>query len=485
MISGNAGPGVIVDGSRFPSSGTIIQSNYIGVDRFGSSGLANTDGVQVIQSGPYIKANVISGNSDDGIDIIGGGPPTVITGNIIGLDFTGTIDIGGNASDGIQVTDSGSNQVGVIGAGGNIISGNGENGILISGTASIGNWIVNNRIGTDTTGTLDRGNTLNGIAIAGNSSGVIIGSNGDGNSDPGEANLISGNNGHGVAVASAASVSIAGNRIGTSLNGITQIPNVGDGVSIQSSSDVTIGGLGSSQGNQIANNFGGGVVSLGNSSSGVSIRANEIVNNVGLGIDFAIAGVSVNDPGESDGLQNFPALSAALSGSTTEVTGSLTSSPNSTFQIDFYASDIRDSSSFGEGQRYLGSTSILLDGSGYGDINVSGLASTLTGEFVTATATDAAGNTSEFSLAQQTTSTAPPTILQDSLLVTVIDQGTEQANFGLPTLIVNEGDLLFLTGDFADADSSVAVSINWGDGQTTTDPVIRRRVVHRTACLCG
>ena len=95
------------------------------------------------------------------------------------------------------------------------------------------------------------------------------------------------------------------------------------------------------------------------------------------------------------------------------------------------------------------------------------------GDFITATATGPTLGTSEFSLFLQATSNAPPTIVQNSLLVTVIDPDNDVATFGIPTLVVNEGDELSLTGDFADVDSSPQVTIYWGDGTTTTDPKIR------------
>ena len=90
------------------------------------------------------------------------------------------------------------------------------------------------------------------------------------------------------------------------------------------------------------------------------------------------------------------------------------------------------------------------------------------------TATGAVFGTSEFSAALQANSNAPPTIVQDSLLVTIIDKALEEATYGIPTLVVDEGQELSLTGDFADVDSSPLVTINWGDGTTTTDPIIRK-----------
>src|SRR5207249_3280774 len=70
-------------------------------------------------------------------------------------------------------------------------------------------------------------------------------------------------------------------------------------------------------------------------------------------------GVTLNDGGDSDvgpnGYQNFPVLaSVTSSGSGTTITGSLNSTPNTSFTLDFYANDAIDSSTYGEGKTYLG-----------------------------------------------------------------------------------------------------------------------------------
>src|SRR5207248_3124461 len=73
------------------------------------------------------------------------------------------------------------------------------------------------------------------------------------------------------------------------------------------------------------------------------------------------------------------------------------STANTTFTLDFYANAVADPSGCGEGQRYLGSAAVSTDGGGDASFNVTLAAATVAGEFVTATATDPGGNTSEFS----------------------------------------------------------------------------------------
>src|SRR5207249_4370931 len=63
---------------------------------------------------------------------------------------------------------------------------------------------------------------------------------------------------------------------------------------------------------------------------------------------------------------------------------------------DFYASAIADLSGFGEGERYLGSATVTTDASGNASFSVTLSAATVANEQLSATATDTAGNTSEF-----------------------------------------------------------------------------------------
>jgi Ca2+-binding RTX toxin-like protein len=476
VISGNLGPGVFVDGSSFTSAATI-QNNYIGVNRLGNGAVPNNDGVKITLAGPSTSLlnNVISGNAGSGVAIMGNGAGVTVYGNIIGLNATGTIDVG-NLGNGVQISNSSGNTVGGANASQrNVISGNELSGIVVFGASSAGNAIQGNFIGTDFTGTLIRGNSQSGVVLASGAANTLIGSNGDGSADQAEGNVIGGNSLHGVSVMDAANTTISGNRIGTDITGSLPLPNLGHGIALEQAAGAMIGGFAAHPANTVANHQGAGIAVI--SGDGVTIRGNSIYANGELGIDLYPAGVTPNDPTDADigpnNLQNYPQLTAAFSGSQTTVTGSLASTPDAVMIIDFYASDLPDPSGFGEGQRYLGSATIVLDESGFAVFLAAGLAPTLSGESVTATATDAAGNTSEFSLSQPAASTAPPTILRDSLLVTVIDPEIEEAGFGIPTLIVDEGELFFLTGDFADADSNVTVTIDWGDGHITTDPIIR------------
>jgi hypothetical protein len=109
----------------------------------------------------------------------------------------------------------------------------------------------------------------------------------------------------------------------------------------------------------------------------------------------------MNDPQDTDSgpneFQNFPVLtSISLSGGTATISGTLNSTPNSTFAIDLFVSQIWDTTTYGEGQKYLGSTTVTTDASGNGSFTVT-LGGVPAGwNYFAATATDSVGNTSEF-----------------------------------------------------------------------------------------
>ena len=124
-----------------------------------------------------------------------------------------------------------------------------------------------------------------------------------------------------------------------------------------------------------------------------------------------------NDPGDLDSgvnnLQNFPVLTAAAGNGVDRVTvdGSLNSTADTQFRIEFFASTTADPTGYGEGERYLGFATVTTDGSGNATFSETLVAPVADGEFVTATATDASGNTSEFGLNVSATTSNNPTTL--------------------------------------------------------------------------
>ena len=150
-----------------------------------------------------------------------------------------------------------------------------------------------------------------------------------------------------------------GNLIGTDITGSNPLGN-GNGIQIDGgSSNNTIGGTAAGAGNTIAFSTGIGVDVDATAGTGNEIRLNSIFSNTGLGIDLGGDGVTLNNSvphtGPND-YQNFPVITAVTSaGGMTTVTGTLNSTPDTTFAIDFYTLSSMNASGYGEGRYVLGS----------------------------------------------------------------------------------------------------------------------------------
>ena len=254
-----------------------------------------------------------------------------------------------------------------------------------------------------------------GIAADGNGGGVII-DDGEGNVIGGDTlaarNLISGNNDTGIFISSAANGNtIQGNLIGTQKNGFSDLGNR-TGIHVVGGSNNTIGGNGAARNTIAFNRFHGiQVQEVSAESPGTANRivSNSIFDNAGLGIQLgaeAVAGgVTPNDPRDGDtgpnGLQNFPVItSAVLSNGSTTIRGSLNSTPNRTFTIQFFNSPAPDPSGNGEGKTFLGQTQVATNRNGNATFTFVPTRVAPLSTRVTATATAGNGNTSEFSNAR-------------------------------------------------------------------------------------
>ena len=379
-----------------------MQGNYLGTDITGGSAAANAGaGVQVFSSGVRIGGpnasdrNIISAN-DSGIVLLGSG--NTVTGNYIGTDAAGTADLG-NASAGITVQGSSSNTIT-----NNVISGtqptnaSGAGIDLVQGaTESSNNVIRGNRIGTDKSGSIAIGNSRRGIMLNGASNNTI------GGSGPGQANVISGNTGDGIHLASGQQNTIQGNLIGVAADGTSALGNGGFGIQVNSSSINAVGGSGAGEGNLIANNNGAGIAMTGGTGNGV--LGNRFYANASLGINLGTDSVTANDAGDADvganNLQNFPVISSAtLSGGSLHLVGTLDTNANlanPAFRIEAFLNNACDPSGNGEGEFFVGASNVSVDGSGHAAFTID-LPTSNTGTVATATATAAGtGDTSEFS----------------------------------------------------------------------------------------
>jgi len=396
VISGNR-TGVNISGAN-----NQVQGNFIGTNAAGNAALGNSEnGVAVSGPNNFIggtasgAGNLISGNPFVGVIITGStSTGNKIQGNLIGTDATGTFALG-NSGEGVRVIDAPSTLVGgAVSGARNIISGN-SRGVSIEGAAT-GSLIVGNYIGTDITGSNGLGNAQEGVELYSCSGNTI------GGTIKGTRNVISGNGDDGVYITGGKMNLVQGNYIGTKADGVTALPNTGVGVDVYSSFSNTIGGTTATAANVIANSGYAGV--LIQSGSGNALLGNSMVNNSRLGIDLDrtdVIGLLANDQGDPDPgankRQNYPLLtSVTVNGGNTSIQGTLNSTPNKQFRVEFFANNKCGVSGFGEGQVFLGFASVTTDGNGDATINTT-LPGAPAGQFITATATSPGDDTSEFS----------------------------------------------------------------------------------------
>ena len=163
--------------------------------------------------------------------------------------------------------------------------------------------------------------------------------------------------------------------------------------------------------NTLTGNSGSGVDIT--SGSGNRISQNSISDNGKIGINLGADGVTANDPGDVDtgpnNLQNYPVLTRVMSyPSSLTIQGTLNSTPNTAFTLEFFASPAGSSR---QGKTYLGTCPTTTDSAGNAHFTCPLPKTVAPGDVVNATATDPAGNTSEFSDSGPIVSdTTPPTI---------------------------------------------------------------------------
>jgi hypothetical protein len=369
VLSGNAWNGVRIS----TGSGNIISGNYIGTDASGSSALANdATGVgilgdaanNVVGGDTEAERNIIAASKQYGVHLGGSGVVSNrVSGNYIGTDVTGTLDRG-NAWGGVFIwTGAQNNTVGGDTEGErNVISGNDRDGVVIGDDATVNNVVCGNYIGTDASGNADLANSWNGVWITGGAQNNTVGGQA-----AGERNVISGNGWSGVDISGTDSNgnTVLGNYIGTDETGALDRGNGKDGVRIESSAqNNTVG-----PDNLIAYNTECGVSVYYSQTTGNTVTQNSIHSNDDMGIQLFYGG---------NGNIPAPAVTAA---STRYAMG--TAGAGDTVEV-FTGPDA-------EGKQYLGTTSA--DGNGIW----LALGPFTLDTWVTATATDASGNTSRFS----------------------------------------------------------------------------------------
>jgi len=353
-------------GTNFDGS-TSIGNASVGISTSGDSTIIGTNGDGISDG---LEGNLITGNNQA---IVIDSTGNRISGNIIGLDITGTTDIT-QIGGGISISsDSSQNLVGTDGDGQsddlerNIISGLGGSftaAIAISGSD---NLVAGNYIGTDITGSVSLGDTQDGVRLRSTANNNLIGTDGDGIADQAEGNLISGNGRFGIDIQGGAFNTIAGNMIGTDINGTTALPNgytnpqyyygtvrLGSG-----SNNNVIGTDGDGMNDQIEGNL-----ISGNAIKGIVILGSNIFNNVvagnKIGTDISggsvlgnTAGIEVMQGAEytrigtnGDGLSD-PAEANIISGNGDF--GIRIDSPGNVIQGNYIGTDLTGTSDLGNG----------------------------------------------------------------------------------------------------------------------------------------
>ncbi|MBL8398028.1 MAG: DUF4347 domain-containing protein, partial [Candidatus Accumulibacter sp.] len=445
----------------------VVQGNYIGVGVDGSTARGNAANGVLVEIGSTHNTiggtdegagNVISGNLADGIKLNVSANDNIVQGNIIGLNAAGTAALGNGG--GIGIANASHNTIigGTAARAGNVISGNTGTAIWLEG--SNGAIIQGNRFGT----------TADGSAVLTNGSSHIMlnasGNNVIGGATAAAGNLIVGSPGAAIWLAdtNATGNLIEGNTIGTDA-GLTQ--NWGNGVGVRFTGPAHDNMV---RNNVIAHSAFNGIRLSADVGAANAFLGNRIWDSVGVGIDLGEDDVTPNDPAINldadagpNNLQNFPVLiTAATTGSTLAVRGSLDAAANTTYRLEFFNNPLgsENATGYGEGKYFLFAVDVTTNASGHVEFDLAPQAATVAlDDRVSATATvnlggGIYGSTSEFSM------NLPATSANSAPVLTV--PGAQS---------VNEDTALTLSGiSVADADSNLSsVQLTVGNGTLTVD----------------
>lgn len=434
------GPGLIGAGAN----NNTLSGLYLGtaVDGRTPGRHANSNGVEIDGGASNVVENSViaglgPGNSGVGVMMTDHAFGNILRGNRIGLDVDGNA-----AANEVGVLIRGGSFANVIGGSRtgeacdgdcNLIAGNRGAAVEIRDSATNGNVVEGNYIGVNAaltptpngTGGADLFQLTNSCS---NTAAICVARGAQQNVIGGErsitavdcvdtCNLVSGNDDSAIEIYGSGTNNnrIQGNFVGGDPGNSREIPN-GDAstaqIKVSAGAGGTVIGVALSdpaivQGcSNVCNRIFGTVrpgVRIGGSGSGNSVRGNSIRGH--LGIDLVAPGdqearwnVTPNDQDDSDsgpnGLQNAPFGVTAYYDAPidfTEISGILRTSSPEIKTIDVYDNP-DDSGGYGSGRDYLGTT--MADPQGHFRLLVSGRIAT---PFVSATATDIDGSTSEFS----------------------------------------------------------------------------------------
>ena len=396
------------------------------------------------------------------LEQVSSGSPTILRGNFIGTDPSGTVDLGKGAA-GYYI--DGSNNV-IIGSdtGGdvdpaarNLVSGNNTIGIVLYVSTNV--RVLGNLVGTRADG-----------------EGVVLGEDSStGNSGAGihcsectqsviSYNLSSGN-GSGIEFSgSANNVLVQGNMVGTNAGGFSTVPdlnaggfspvpNLNGGIRVTDNPNfngILISDLDIWE-NLVAYNLcgvcSGGIeiqnVSPNNDARGIRLYSNLVHSNEGLEIELAplsednftaAYGVTDNDPDDTDTgpneLQNFPVVTSVVvdASAILMIDFTLDSTASVQHTVEFFYTTSCDDSGHGGSEFYIGSVGVDTDANGDA-VMQSGFDIAMPPDgYVTATATNPLTGTSEFSACVPVTSGQVQTSATIQVSKAYTDASTDSVN---------------------------------------------------------
>jgi len=325
---------------------------------------------------------------------------SVVEGCFIGTDVTGTFALpNGRGIQYLQTVDA--RIGGPAPSQRNIISGNQFYGIEPVENEVINHHLTiqNNYLGTDHTGTNALGNGFGAINAP---TGGVGGPGFHAHDCLIADNVICANGGAGAGPGinwGGATNRFVRNKIGVGADGLTALGNAAAGFALFSS-DSTIGGTNLADANVIGNNGLAGIALSDGARN--AFLGNSIVHNGRLGIDLAGANRTDNDLGDIDigpnDLQNSPVLTSVTpAAGLLTVSGTLNSGSNTTYRIELFNSPDFGPNNQPQAASFLGFTNVTTDSNGNIAFTIT-IATNLPGSaFLTATATDPLGNSSEIS----------------------------------------------------------------------------------------
>ena len=308
-IAANTAGGVALVGgtNKTTLTGNAITGNQVVgvvVGEAAEAAPGNAIGAPFVVGGPAPR-NVISGTAGPGIDLL---TPALVEGNVVGAAATP------NTGDGILVEVDGVtvggtdllNPDGTLATQlGNVVSGNLGDGIHLT-PAATNATIRGNYVGLAADGKSAIANGLDGILVAADHAAIGGANtlNPDGTIAARAGNVVSGNAGIGILIASTGTAaSVLGNEVGTDPAGLAALPNRGGGIEV-AADGTTIGGTAApGDRNVISGNATFGV-HLAAGATGATVQGNYVGTDVtgtkavtspaaGVGILVDVAGATI------------------------------------------------------------------------------------------------------------------------------------------------------------------------------------------------